>query len=152
MKIAVSSQRPIPWRADSIGPWLSSLGFLSWLGSVVSSAIVFLFNNENEGPGGEPYGIKTGGLLLSILLSEHIYLALQFTVRHVLDQLESSGVQKEKAERFSMRRRLLKESLGEDVTQKPTPPTVQSGEKITRKALEEEAREMSIKGSSPEQA
>ncbi|KAJ1331747.1 hypothetical protein MN608_05209 [Microdochium nivale] len=152
MKIAVSSQRPIPWRADSIGPWLNSLGFLSWLGSIVSSAIVFLFNNETEGPGGEPWGIKLWGLLLSILLSEHIYLALQFVVRHVLSQIESPGLQKEKAERFGMRRRMLKESIGEDVTKKPTPPTVKSGEKITRQALEEEAREMSVKGSSPEQA
>lgn len=154
MKIAVSSQRPIPWRADSIGPWLNSLGFLSWLGSIVSSAIVFLFSNGAHGPDGEPWNISAWGLLFSILCSEHIYLALQYAVRHILSHFDSPGLQKERAERFSMRKQLLEESLGPDVTDRPVPPTVQSGEKITREALENEARRMSVSGAvgSPEYA
>ncbi|KAI0141180.1 DUF590-domain-containing protein [Hypoxylon sp. NC0597] len=152
LKIAVSSQRPIPWRADSIGPWLNALGFLSWFGSLVSSAIVYLFSGDAEGPGGDPSNIAGWGLLLSMLLSEHVYLAAQFAVRYALSQIDSPGLQKERAERFAMRKQLLEESLGPDVTEKPLPPTPQAGEKITRESLEEEARKISAHGGgTPEQ-
>ncbi|KAI1415767.1 DUF590-domain-containing protein [Hypoxylon sp. FL1857] len=152
LKIAVSSQRPIPWRADSIGPWLNALGFLSWFGSLVSSAIIYLFSNDAEGPGGDPSNIAGWGLLLSMLLSEHVYLAAQFAVRYALSQMDSPGLQKERAERFAMRKQLLEESLGPDVTEKPLPPTAQAGEKITRESLEEEARRISTHGGgTPEQ-
>ncbi|KAI1498720.1 calcium-activated chloride channel-domain-containing protein [Biscogniauxia marginata] len=152
MKIAISCQRPIPWRADSIGPWLNALGFLSWFGSVVSSAIVYLFSGDSGGPGGDPSNIKTWGLLLSILCAEHLYLAAQYVVRYALSQTDSPGVQKERAERFSMRKRLLEESLGAEATEKPIPPTARTGEKITRDVLEEQARRISISGGgTPEQ-
>ncbi len=147
MKIAVSSQRPIPWRADSIGPWLNTLGFLSWLGTVVSSAIVSLFSGDSHrGPGGEPWNISAPRLLLGIVCAEHVYLGLQYAVRYVLRQVDSPGLQKERAHRFAMRRRLLEESLGSEVVERPVPPTVRSGERITREALENEARRMSVSG------
>ncbi|KAI0023060.1 DUF590-domain-containing protein [Xylariomycetidae sp. FL0641] len=152
MKIAVSSQRPTPWRSDSIGPWLHALGFLSWIGSIVSSAIVFLFSGAAEGPGGDPSNVNVWGLLLSILCAEHLYLGSQFIVRYVLDQIDSPGLQKERAERFSMRKQLLRESLGPEAIEKPVPPTPATGEKITREALEEEARKISTgQGGTPEQ-
>ncbi|ORY65501.1 calcium-activated chloride channel-domain-containing protein [Pseudomassariella vexata] len=151
MKIAVSSQRPIPWRADSIGPWLSALGFLSWFGSLVSFSIVYLFTNDPEGPGGSPSNIKAWGLLLTILGAEHIYLAAQFAVRYVMNQIDSPGLQKERAERFSMRKHMLEETLGQDITEKPELPDVHTGEKITRAALEDEARrESTVGGGTPE--
>lgn len=152
VKITLSSQRPIPWRADSIGPWLNALGFLSWFGSIVSAAIVYLFHSGPEGPGGEPWGISGWALLLSILCAEHLYLAAQFVVRYVLNQIASPGLEKERAIRFQMRRSLLEETLGDDVTQKPL-PDIPTGEKITRAALEEEARQASIRGhGTPEEA
>ncbi|KAI0176073.1 DUF590-domain-containing protein [Hypoxylon sp. FL1284] len=152
MKIAVNSQRPIPWRADSIGPWLNALGFLSWIGSIVSSAIVYLFSGDSEGPGGDPSNIVVWGLLLSILISEHVYLAAQWAVRYALSQIDSPGLQKERAERFAMRKRTLEESLGPEVTETPLPPTPAAGEKITRESLEDEARKISTRGGgTPEQ-
>ncbi|KAH9897223.1 DUF590-domain-containing protein [Xylariomycetidae sp. FL2044] len=153
MKIAVGSQRPIPWRADSIGPWLNALGFLSWFGSVVSAAVLYLFRGDaHQGPGGDPSGIAGWALLLSILAAEHVYLAAQSAVRYALDQFDSPGLQKERAERFTMRKRLLHESLGPDVTEKPLPPTPQTADRITRQALEDEARKISTTGGgTPEQ-
>lgn len=152
MKIAISSQRPIPWRADSIGPWLNAMGFLSWFGSLISASIVFLFHSGAEGPGGEPWGISSWGLLLSVLGAEHLYLAVQYVVRYVLSQLDSPGLQKERAERFSMRRHLLEETLGLEMNEKPL-PGIPTGEKITRAGLEEEARQGSMKGhGTPEEA
>jgi anoctamin-10 len=152
MKIAIGSQRPIPWRADSIGPWLNSLGFLSWLGSITSAALVFLFHRDNHGPNGSPWNISGWALLLSILLSEHLYLVVQLVVRNVIRKMDSPGLQKERAERFAMRKQLLEQTFDKDVTEEAHGPGQTGGEKITREALEEEARQTSIKGSgTPEQ-
>lgn len=146
LKIAVGSRRPIPWRADSIGPWISSLAFLSWLGSVTSSALVYLFHNGRAGPDGSPSGITAWALLLSVLLGEHIYLVVQRVVRHVVGKMDRPGLQKERAERFAMRKNLLQETLGQDLTEEASGPGFSGGEKITRQALEEEARRESLAG------
>lgn len=154
MKIAMSSKRPIPWRSDSIGPWITPLGFLSWLGSLVSAAIVFIFSYDHYGPEGHPSKITLWALLLSILLSEHIYLVVQFVVRYVIGNLDSPGLQKERAERFAMRKFHIEETLGEDMAEKAADANFTGGEKITREALEEEARRASTSGKEvgPEQA
>ncbi|KAJ2985171.1 hypothetical protein NUW58_g5679 [Xylaria curta] len=153
MKIAMGSQRPIPWRSDSIGPWLNALGFLSWAGSLISSAIVFLFGGESEGPGGDPSNVHVVGLLVTILFAEHLYLGTQFVVRYALGQMDSPGLQKERKERFAMRKQLLEETLGQDAMEAAVPPTPKTGEKITLVALEEEARRLSTSSGSgtPEQ-
>ncbi|KAK1759471.1 putative plasma membrane channel protein [Echria macrotheca] len=145
MKIAISSQRPIPWRADSIGPWLNALGFLSWLGSITSAAVVFLFKDKS-GPDGSPRNITGWALLLSILFAEHLYLLVQIVVRGVIHKLDSPGLQKERAERFRMRKQLLEQTFGQDISDESHGPGQTGGEKITRETLEEEARQLSIKG------
>ena len=66
MKIASGCKRPIPWRAESIGPWLYVLGFLSWFGSIIASAVIFLFGGESGGPKGEPSGVHVLGLDLQL--------------------------------------------------------------------------------------
>ncbi|KAL5615227.1 hypothetical protein BROUX41_005283 [Berkeleyomyces rouxiae] len=139
LKITVGSRRPIPWRTDSIGPWVNALGFLSWLGSITSAAIVYLCSNSSSAPGsaipdiltnatsdtpleglGEvekpairvshvehSAGFTAWGLLLMILLAEHLYLAMQILVRYVMSKLDSPGLQKERKERFQMKKRML---------------------------------------------
>ncbi|KAH7160867.1 calcium-activated chloride channel-domain-containing protein [Dactylonectria macrodidyma] len=143
LKIAISSRRPIPWRTDSIGPWLTALGFLSWLGSITSAAIVYLCSRSHDGNNGVASQITGWGLLLSILLAEHFYLAAQMAARFILSKLDSPGLQKERKERYVTKKKLLGESLGQDVV--ATPGTT-NAEKITREALEEEARQTSIRG------
>lgn len=156
MKIAIGSQRPIPWRADSIGPWLSPLGFLSWLGSLTSAAVVYLFRSDPHGPGGEPWNIRSWALLLSILVAEHLYLVVQVVVRYVVDKMDSPGLQKERAERFALRKSVLAESLGsvsdvETDTEKPLGSVESDSPTITRDALEEDLRQTSAQGhGSPE--
>lgn len=146
MKIAMSSKRPIPWRSDSIGPWVTSLGFLSWLGSLTSAAIVFIFSHDPYGPEGDPSNLKAWALLLSILFSEHLYLVVQLIVRYVISGLDSPGLQKERAERFSMRKLHLQETLGEELAESAAATDFTAGETITREALEEEARRASVSG------
>lgn len=151
LKIAMGSKRPIPWRSDSIGPWINALGFLSWLGSITSPALLYLFRDKN-GPDGSPRGIYGWALLLSVMFAEHLYLIVQSVVRYVLRKMERPGLQKERAERFAMRKRLLEETLGEDLTEEASGPGMTGGEKITRQSLEEEARLASTRGhGSPEE-
>lgn len=42
-KMTVHNRRPIPFRTDTIGPWLDALTFLTWLGALTNSALVYLF-------------------------------------------------------------------------------------------------------------
>ncbi|KAH6631730.1 calcium-activated chloride channel-domain-containing protein [Chaetomium tenue] len=153
MKITTNCQRPIPWRADSIGPWLDALGFLSWLGSLTSAALVFLFKNGTAFPSGSPWDIRAWALLLAILFAEHLYLLVQLVVRGVVRKLDSPGLQKERSERYAIRKRLLEKMVEWDVSGAETAgPGVSGGEKITRAVLEEEARRLSVVGEGrPEQ-
>ena len=147
VKICVEMQRPTPFRADSIGPWLDSLGFLTWLGSISSAALVYLFSNDGLGPDGTPAMIKGWALLLTIFFSEHIYLVVRMAVRLAISKMDSPGMQKERAERFVVRKRYLQETLGDDAVALPL-----SGmeENITRATLEEEARQSSLTSSGPQ--
>ena len=142
MKIAVGSQRPIPWRGDSIGPWLNSLGFLSWLGSITSAALVYMYGGSSS------YDVKvsevTGWmLLLSILLAEHVYLAVQYIVRHALEKMDSPGVQKEKAIRFALRKRILQESYGHEIGGASAGAGPEKGESITIETIGDGAQAQS---------
>ncbi|KJZ79147.1 hypothetical protein HIM_01298 [Hirsutella minnesotensis 3608] len=153
VKIAISCKRPVPWRSDSIGPWLTALGFLSWLGSITSTAIVYLCSGSRNGSRGSTSQFTAWGGLLSILLAEHFYLLIQLGVRHVMGKRESPGLQRERKERYLTKKRLLQDNLGQDNANQSWAPGVDKTEKITRQTLEEEARQASIKGQgSPEEA
>ncbi len=148
VKIAIGSQRPIPWRADSIGPWLNSLGFLSWFGSITSTVLLYLFSSQEDTPDGSPGSIRPWALLLCILFAEHMYLLVKNTVHYAMRMMDSPGLQKERAERFSMRKLFLEQTFGPDFAEE-TPSMIKEhagGEKLTREALEEEARVASTQG------
>ena len=141
-KICLEMQRPTPYRADTIGPWLDSLGFLTWLGSITAAALVYMFSNDGLGPGGTPSTIQGWALLLAIFCSEHIYLLVRLAVRFAISKIDSPGLQKERAERFMVRKKYLEASFREDAMDLP-PPT--KSEHITRGSLEEEARQDSLR-------
>ncbi|KAI5853032.1 calcium-activated chloride channel-domain-containing protein [Morchella snyderi] len=110
-KICVEMKRPVPHRADTIGPWLNNLGFLAWMGSISSAALIYLFADSTNGT---PHSLTLYGVLASIIFSEHIYFATAYAVRLAMSKLESPGLQQERRERFLVRRRFLQESLGVD--------------------------------------
>ncbi|KAI4118680.1 MAG: hypothetical protein LQ345_001319 [Seirophora villosa] len=147
VKICVEMQRPTPLRADSIGPWLDSLGFLTWLGSITSAALAYLFSNDGLGPDGTPASIRGWALLLAIFFSEHAYLLIRWGVRLAISKIDSPGMEKERAERFMVRKRYLQDAMGQDVMN--APPS-QMEEKITRASLEEDARQGSLRTTSPQ--
>ncbi|KAK1046739.1 hypothetical protein LTR33_015043, partial [Friedmanniomyces endolithicus] len=135
IKICVEMQRPTPWRADTIGPWLDALSFQSWLGSITMSALVYLFSNDGIGPDGNPSDIKGWGLLLSIFFSEHLYLLARWAIALAISKIDSPGRQRSRRERYLTRQKLFDESL--DQTHR-IPPMAEKGGQITRSSLEEE--------------
>ncbi|KAF4552273.1 Calcium-activated chloride channel-like protein [Elsinoe fawcettii] len=147
VKICIEMQRPTPSRRDTIGPWLDSLGFLSWIGAVTSSALVYMFSGEKGGPDGRPDMIKGWGLLLTILLSEHAYLLVRWAVQVGISKLDSPGRQKERKDRYMVRKTYFEESLSEI---QRIPKMADAGEKITRESLEEDARRGSLKSATAE--
>ena len=145
VKICVEMQRPTPYRSDGIGPWLDSLSFLAWLGSVTTAALVYMFSNDGLGPDGNPSTIRGSALLLTIFFSEHLYLIVRLAVRTVISKMDSPGMNKERAERYMVRKRYLEEQFGDSAME--LPPSQK--EKITRASLEDDARAGSLKSSSP---
>lgn len=145
VKICVEMQRPNPSRADTIGPWLDSLSFLTWLGSLTTAAIVYLFSNDGLGPDGTPASIQGWALLLSIFLSEHVYLLVRYAVQLAVSKLDSPGLQTERGERYMLRKQHLQKLYGVNPLDAPPPF---DPEKITRSSLEEEARQTTLKTSS----
>lgn len=156
LKITMENQRPIPWRADSIGPWLESLGFLTWLGSLTSAAIVYLFYGDDApetSPGGEARNLKGWALLLTIIMSEHIFLLSRWVVRYALSKIDSPGLQKQRTERYAIRRQYLDEALGQAEADRFAGGGIATGEKMDRRSLEgEHHRKMSEKEQFEEEA
>lgn len=153
-KICVECKRPWPQRADTIGPWLESLSFLSWVGSITSAALLYMFSTGHEGPNGEPTTIQGWALLLTIFFSEHLYLAVRYAVRAAMAKLEPPNVRKERSDRYNMRKRYLDSTLSTKVSDDEgdeIPYVDQSQEvpQISRATLEEDARAWSRHGTDP---
>lgn len=150
VKICVEMRRPTPWRAETIGPWLNALSFLSWLGSITMAALTYMFSNDGMGPDGKPGDITGWALLFSIFFSEHIYLGARWLVATAIGKIDSPGKQKERRAMFATRQKYFKESLKETRKIHPTGEG-ESGQEINRDSLEEEARQASLKSSTPEE-
>ena len=149
VKICVEMRRPTPWRAATIGPWLSALSFISWLGSITTAALVYMFSNDGLGPDGISSDLQGWALLLSIFFSEHLFLLVRWLVSTAISKIDSPGKQKERRAMFLTRRKYFKESM--QATKRAPPPGEVNRDELTREALEEEARQGSLKSSSPEE-
>lgn len=102
-KIVHEQQRPAPVRTDGIGPWITSLDFLTWAGSLTTGAIVHLYGS-NSIAGGAWWALP-----ITIFISEHVSMALRAVVRFVLDRVGSEQIQKERNARYISRVKHLEE-------------------------------------------
>ncbi|KAF7718876.1 Uncharacterized protein PECH_007191 [Penicillium ucsense] len=151
-KICKEFRRPSPLRRDTIGPWLDNLGFLTWVGSITSSALLYMFSGDSRtGPNGEPTDIKGWALLLSIFFAEHIYLIVRYAVQTAMARVEPPNARKERGERYLMRKRYLESTLQVDVndTLAEKDKVIDNPPALTREALEEDARRNSEHSTDP---
>ncbi|KAI0761839.1 DUF590-domain-containing protein [Trametes elegans] len=110
-KITVHVRRPIPTRTDTIGPWLDTLTFLTWLGALTNSALVYLFRPRDHC---KPLGTSLShshhhlsqpdapaedylmSALLIALAASHGYILLRTLVRHTLERILWRGSTEER--------------------------------------------------------
>ncbi|THC96081.1 hypothetical protein EYZ11_004454 [Aspergillus tanneri] len=99
-KLSLECQRPPPIRADSIGPSLQGMELLTWLGTLSTAAIVYLYRDGLE-------VVNTTCLLLSLLVAEWAYLVVRFAVRMGLKKLSIGMQRRESAKRYAVRKAYL---------------------------------------------
>ena len=112
------------------------------------SALVYLFSNDGLGPDGTPASITGWALLLTILLSEHLFFLFRWGVRVVISKFDSPGLQKERRERYMVRKRYFEENLS---NLQKAPRMQEKGDEITRESLEDDARTASLRNASVEE-
>ncbi|WEW59197.1 hypothetical protein PRK78_004666 [Emydomyces testavorans] len=157
VKICIECRRPDPLRSDTIGPWLDSLGFLAWLGSLTSAALVYMFSDGETGPDGTPSQIKGWALLLTMFFSEHLYLLARLGVQTVFSKIDTPETRQARGQRYMFRKAYLDTILpDQDVLSELTEGSDkeeglkdQGSEKITRASLEEDARRFSQQSANP---
>lgn len=152
-KICKEFRRPTPLRADTIGPWLDTLGFLSWVGSITSAALIYMFSgNSQHGPNGEPTDIAGWALLLTIFFSEHLYLLVRYAVETGMSKIQPPFSRKERAERYLMRKRYLDSTLrvdADDDHDEDDTASISGPPEISRRTLEDDARQSSSQNTDP---
>lgn len=137
LKICVEYQRPAPTRSDGIGPWVASLECLTWLGSISSAAIVHVFGSQRLL--GEYFGLGTWtSLPITIFFSEHIFMGFRAAVRFALSRIGSEQTRKERAERYTKRKKYLDE-LEANAT---ATSQLNVGEKERRKSVRDNAADL----------
>lgn len=108
LKICIEHQRPPPVRTDGIGPWVQNLGFLTWLGSISTAAVAHMFGPSVLHLGGSS-GIRWWTLPVTIVISEHVFLAVRALVQAVLQTIGSKQIRKERDAKYLRRKTYLDE-------------------------------------------
>jgi anoctamin-10 len=104
-KICLSHRRPIPFRADSIGPWLDNLSFLAWLGNLTTWTLFFLYRDGRSAF--EFSYISIIFLLVTVLVAENGYWIVDQVIGNLLvgfrTQSEINGLRED----YLLRRKFL---------------------------------------------
>lgn len=82
---------------------------------------MFLCRGKPAGSTGAASDVQAWALLLTVLLAEHFYLAAQMAVRAMMGKIDNPGLQRERKERFAMRKQMLGDGgvgIGEGVQEK----------------------------------
>ncbi|GAA5921241.1 hypothetical protein JCM1841_001649 [Sporobolomyces salmonicolor] len=82
-KLATQTRRPIPTRVSSIGPWLDVLGFITYLGTLTTSALIYLYQPRLTYP-------SPTANYLSNLTSSNVTLPANGTVRFFSTRLAAA--------------------------------------------------------------
>lgn len=106
-KISYNARRSIPSRTDTIGPWIDNLQHIAWLSSLTNASILYLFHGTIDIAGSHRPRLGLGMLLLTLLFSEHAYLALRMGVSMILDSLPTEAELDVRKREFGVKRSWL---------------------------------------------
>lgn len=93
LKISMNSQRPIPKRVESIGPWLANLKFLAWFGLILNVQWIYMFHESEilSSISEVTASWSTKPLFFYMLVAEHLFMALWFILNQVSSSLGSEA-------------------------------------------------------------
>lgn len=156
-KICKEFKRPVPERADTIGPWLDTLGLLAWVGSITSPALVYLARSQGLDTGDctSSNHIQGWMFMTTIFFSEHIYLGVRYAVEKTMAKIEMPSIAQERIQKILMRKEFITEipeslSHGMDESEGDAAAVGDHGEsQITRATLEEDARARTLHDARP---
>ncbi|BFZ57345.1 hypothetical protein PYCC9005_004397 [Savitreella phatthalungensis] len=100
-KLCKNMRRPIPGRADSIGPWIENLQLLTWLGSITMSSSVYLL--QGDAPSNKPLL----HLLAVCFAAEHGYMAVRKVVSIIVGRVAVHSDASVRAEERQIRQEYL---------------------------------------------
>ncbi|CDS02631.1 hypothetical protein LRAMOSA00036 [Lichtheimia ramosa] len=116
LKICKYTRRPIPLRAEGVGPWIGNMETLTWLSSITMSSFAYLFHpTTNIHSSYTP--IFT---ILAILLAEHLYVALRLVIRSCVQALPSWSDIVVRKEEFNLKKIWLNKLMATGKTKRST--------------------------------
>ncbi|RGB38978.1 calcium-activated chloride channel-domain-containing protein [Rhizophagus diaphanus] len=103
IKLCVHTRRPIPHRADSIGPWLENLELLTWLSAITNPSLLYLYHPTSK-------AFSSASLIVMMALifcTEHIFSIVRYIVRQMMSAIPSSADDYIKSQEYNAKKRLL---------------------------------------------
>ncbi|KAI8815815.1 calcium-activated chloride channel-domain-containing protein [Fimicolochytrium jonesii] len=108
-KICKAARRPVPQRADNIGPWSKNLRLISYVGSALTiPSLLTLYRNWNlEMDAGVQVKARLPNALAAVLIAEHVYLLLQYVINEAVNSVPIQGGEQLKRAEFEVKKRYL---------------------------------------------
>ncbi|KAJ3298545.1 hypothetical protein HK104_010600 [Borealophlyctis nickersoniae] len=107
-KIAKATRRPVPQRADNIGPWLRILILVSWLGSITTSSITLLYRKwDPNTPATAQSQSRFPYIVLGVIIVEHLYFLISFITSQAISSVPHQGAERRKRAEFEVKRKYL---------------------------------------------
>ncbi|CAG8608697.1 3225_t:CDS:2 [Paraglomus brasilianum] len=102
IKLCAHTRRPIPARADSIGPWLDSLTIITWLATITNPSFVYLYH-----PSSNAFASPSAMLVTVTLIwfAEHILNVLRYALQQMLNAFPSWADELVQKEEYELKKR-----------------------------------------------
>ncbi|KAI9228091.1 MAG: calcium-activated chloride channel-domain-containing protein [Piptocephalis tieghemiana] len=105
VKINLNCRRPIPSRADSIGPWKDNLAMICWLSAVTNVLFLYQFSQLDKYPAGRIKSMQDAVILA--VIAERSYFLLRWICRLLVQSLPSWADARVAHEEYALKQRWL---------------------------------------------
>ncbi|CAG8522776.1 12987_t:CDS:2 [Racocetra persica] len=107
IKLCEHTRRPIPKRADTIGPWLDNLVILTWFSSITNPSLIYIYHSDIKDLS-SPLSIMV--VITLIWFSEHIFNVVHYLIKQMLAALPSEANDRVEKEEYELKKRLLEKA------------------------------------------
>ncbi|RIB08528.1 calcium-activated chloride channel-domain-containing protein [Gigaspora rosea] len=107
IKLCEHTRRPIPKRADSIGPWLENLAILTWFSSITNPSLIYLYHPHTNAFT-SPLSVVV--VIALIWFTEHIFNIVHYLIKQMLAAIPSVAHDLIRKEEYELKKRLLEKA------------------------------------------